>query len=50
MPPLPVQARVYIVVAVGETDCDPDVASVPVHPPDAVHEVAFVEDQERVDD
>ena len=34
----------------GETDCVPETALVPVHPPLAVQDVAFVDDQERVDD
>jgi len=38
------------VFEVGETDCVPEIAFVPVQPPDAVQEVALVEDQERVED
>ena len=37
-------------VAVGETDCEPAVDSVPVQPPEAVQEVAFVADQLNVED
>jgi hypothetical protein len=36
------------VLVVGVTTCVPDVAFVPVHPFDAVHEVALVELQVRV--
>ncbi|OGM78607.1 hypothetical protein A2197_02860 [Candidatus Woesebacteria bacterium RIFOXYA1_FULL_48_16] len=49
VPPVPVQVNVYIVVAVGETVCDPEVAFVPDHAPDAVQTVALAEDQERVE-
>jgi hypothetical protein len=38
------------VFAVGFTDCVPLVALVPVHPFEAVHEVALVEAQVSVDD
>lgn len=48
LPPLPVQVSVYVVLDVGETDCVPLVALVPVQPFDAVHDVAFVVDQVRV--
>ena len=41
---------VYVVVCVGEKDCVPDVAFVPLHPPDAVQEVAFVELHVSVED
>ena len=34
----------------GETDRLPLVPLLPVHPPEAVHDVAFVLDQVRVDD
>jgi len=41
-PPWPVQTRAYTAVLVRlVSDCDPDVALVPLHPPDAVQEVAF---------
>ena len=50
LPPVPVQARVYVVATVGETGCVPETAFVPVHPPLAVHEVALVEDQVRVEE
>jgi len=38
-----------VLVEAGETPCDPLVASVPVQLPLAVHEVAFVLDQVRVE-
>ena len=51
VPPLPVQLNVYVPVAVMfVTVCVPDVVLVPVHPPLAVQEVAFVLDQVRVDE
>jgi len=49
-PPLPVQESVYVVLAVGDTDCEPDIAFVPLHPPDAVHDEALVELHESVED
>jgi hypothetical protein len=49
VPPVPVHASVYVVLAVGVTLCVPDVASVPDHPPVAVQLVAFVDDHESVD-
>lgn len=39
-----------MVVAVGETEVLPLVVLLPLHPPDAVHEVAFVLDQVRIED
>ena len=50
VPPAPEQEMVYVVVCVGEKDCVPDVAFVPLHPPDAVQDVAFVELHVRVED
>jgi hypothetical protein len=45
-PPLPEQVSVYLVVAVRAlVVCDPVVAMEPAQPPEAVHEVALVEDQ-----
>ena len=45
-PPVPVQTRVYFVVAVrSEVLAEPLVGSDPVQPPDAVHDVALVDDQ-----
>jgi hypothetical protein len=49
VPPVPLQVSVYVVVAVGETPSVPLVASAPVQPPEAVHEVAFVLDQVSVE-
>src|SRR5262245_44175726 len=49
-PPLPVHVSVYVVVVVGDTVCVPLVALLPLHPPDAVHDVTFEENQERVED
>ena len=50
LPPGPVQVRVYTVVAVGMTDCVPDVGCEPDQPPEAVQEVVFADDQDNVDD
>src|SRR3989344_7041183 len=47
-PPAPVQASVYVAVAPGVTACVPEVPLVPLHAPEAVHEVAFVELQVSV--
>jgi hypothetical protein len=50
-PPAPVQAKVYLVAAVrGAVLCEPLIASVPLQPPEAVHEVALLDDQLSVDD
>jgi hypothetical protein len=50
-PPAPAQINVYEASALrGPTDSDPDLAFVPDHPPDAVHDVAFAEDQASVSD
>jgi hypothetical protein len=49
VPPAPLQARVKVVdCASAAVSCDPDVAFVPLQPPDAVHEVALVDDQASV--
>lgn len=49
-PPAPVQASVYLVVAVSAAVlAEPLVASEPLQPPEAVHEVALVEDQVKVE-
>ncbi len=49
-PPAPVQAKVYLVAAVrAAVLCEPLIASAPLQPPDAVHEVALVDDQLSVD-
>jgi hypothetical protein len=50
VPPPPVHESEYVVFAVGDTDCVPEVALVPVQPPLAVQEVLFVDDHVRVDD
>ncbi len=50
VPPEPVHDMEYVVLVVGLTVCVPEVALVPVQPPDAVHDVALVEDHERVAD
>ncbi len=45
-PPAPVQAKVYLDAAVSAAVlCEPLMASVPLHPPEAVHDVALVDDQ-----
>jgi len=50
-PPAPEQLNVYAAAALnGPTVCDPEVAFVPVQVPDAVHDVASVEDQVSVTD
>ena len=50
VPPLPVQARVYVEVVVGKTDCVPDVVFDPDQAPEAVQDVTLVEDQVSVDE
>ena len=50
VPLAPVQARLYVVVLVSPlTDALPDTARLPDQPPEAVQEVALVEDQVSVD-
>ena len=50
LPPEPVQVRVKVVeVAKAPVDVEPLVMRLPLHPPDAVHEVAFVDDQSSVE-
>jgi hypothetical protein len=44
------QLRPYVVVDDGLTACEPEVAFVPDHPPEATHEPALVDDQLSVDD
>jgi hypothetical protein len=49
-PPAPVQVNVYIVVAVRvDVACEPLIAWLPLQPPEAVQEVAFVDDQDKVE-
>jgi len=49
-PPAPVHVSVYLVVAVSAAVlCEPLAASEPLQPPEAAHEVAFVEDQVKVE-
>ena len=49
-PPAPVQVSVNTVVAVtAGVFADPLVASAPLHPPEAVQDVAFVDDQVSAD-
>ena len=48
-PPVPLQVKVYLVVAVrAPVLCEPLVASLPLHPPDAVQDVVLVDDQVSV--
>ena len=47
-PPLPEQVRVYVAVASGVIDSLPEIALVPLHPPEAEQLVEFVDDQIRV--
>jgi hypothetical protein len=50
LPPVPAQVSVYVVFAVSAgVACEPLSALVPDQPPDAAHEVAWVEDQVRVE-
>jgi len=50
-PPAPEQLKAYEASALsGPMDSDPDVTFVPDQPPEAVHEVASVEDQVSVTD
>jgi len=50
LPPAPVQVRVKVALAVSApVDCEPLVALPPDQPPDAVHAVAFVVDQLKVE-
>ena len=50
LPPAPVQVSVYVAFAVrAPVDWEPLVAWLPDQPPEAVHEVAFVVDQLRVE-
>jgi hypothetical protein len=50
LPPVPVQVSEYVVLAVrAPVDCDPLTALVPDHAPEALHEVALVDDQVRVE-
>ena len=53
VPSVPVQESVKVELAVRlPVDCEPEIDLVPVHPlvPDALQEVALVEDQVRVED
>src|SRR5271166_1026610 len=47
-PPLPVQVMLYVVLAVGETERDPETPN--GQKPDTLQEVALVEDHEKVDE
>jgi hypothetical protein len=44
-PPRPEHAIVYVDVCVTTKPCDPEGPSEPLHAPDAMHEVAYVDDQ-----
>ena len=49
-PPLPVQVRVYLAVAVSAAVfCEPLAGSEPLQPPEAAQEVALLEDQVKVE-
>ena len=49
-PPLPVQVSVYLVVALNVgVLADPAVAWLPLQPPEALQEVALVEDQLKLE-
>ena len=50
LPPLPLQVRVYVELLVSApVDCDPLTALLPVQAPEATQEVAFVDDQLKVE-
>ena len=50
VPPAPLQLRVNFVVALSAAvTCEPVVAWAPLHPPEALHEVAFADDQVNVE-
>jgi hypothetical protein len=50
LPPVPVQLKVYVALAVSApVACEPLVAMLPDHPPEAVQAVAFVADQLKVE-
>jgi hypothetical protein len=50
VPPAPVQLKVNFVVALSAAvSCDPAVACAPLQPSEALHEVAFVDDQVNVE-
>jgi hypothetical protein len=50
LPPVPVQVSEYVTLAVSApVDCEPLTALLPDHPPEAVQEVALVDDQVKVD-
>ena len=49
LPPAPVQVREYVALAVSApVDCEPLRGSLPDHAPEAVHEVALLDDQVKV--
>ncbi len=48
-PLAPTQVSVYVVVAAGETESVPLVATTPAHPPEAIQAVAPVVDQVRIE-
>lgn len=51
MPPAPEQVSTKVVFAVSApVDCVPVSALVPVQPPEAVHAVALLDDQDRVEE
>ncbi len=50
LPPVPVQVSEYVALAVSApVDCEPLTALLPDQPPEAVQEVALVDDQVKVD-
>jgi hypothetical protein len=50
LPPAPAQVSPYVALAVSvPVDCEPPVALTPLQPPVAVHDVAFVEVQVKVE-
>jgi hypothetical protein len=50
LPPAPVHVSEYAALAVSEpVDCEPLVALVPVHAPEAEHEVALLDDHVKVE-
>ena len=50
VPPAPVQLKMNFVVALSaRVACEPSVAWAPLHPPEALHEVALVDDHVKVE-
>jgi hypothetical protein len=50
LPSSPLHERVYVVVVVGVMAVLPLIGSLPLHPPEAVHELTLLPDHVKVDD